>query len=197
MPNDWCYGTIQDLSTEIICGKTPSTKKKEYYGDAIPFITIPDMHNCVYALETEKKLSTLGADSQKNKTLPYNSINISCIGTAGLVTLVPYPSQTNQQINSIIPRKGYSPYFIYLMMKSKSKEIHRLGQGGSTIVNLNKAQFGKITTIIPSPDIMMKFDGIVGPIFKLILSNQEMNIRLSRLKNNLLAILLNKEVKNN
>ena len=44
MPDNWTMGIINDLAEEIICGKTPSTKIKEYYGSDIPFITIPDMH---------------------------------------------------------------------------------------------------------------------------------------------------------
>ena len=54
MPDDWRIGTVLDLSKEIICGKTPSTRKKEYYGDYMPFITIPDMHNRVYTTTTER-----------------------------------------------------------------------------------------------------------------------------------------------
>ena len=38
MPSDWIIGTVDDLGTEIICGKTPPTKKKEYYGGNTPFI---------------------------------------------------------------------------------------------------------------------------------------------------------------
>ena len=114
MPNDWCNGIIDDLAKDIVCGKTPSTKKADYYGTDIPFITIPDMHDKIYSITTERHLSLLGANSQAKKNLPKNSICVSCIGTAGLVTLVAEESQTNQQINSIIPKDGFSPYFIYL-----------------------------------------------------------------------------------
>lgn len=149
-PSDWTDDTIEDLAKEIICGKTPSTKVPEYYGSDIPFITIPDMHGNTYAVTTERYLSTYGAESQRKKMLPRNSICVSCIGTAGLVTLTAQESQTNQQINSIIPKEGYSPYYIYLLMQTLSVIINNLGQSGSTIVNLNKAQFGKIPVTIPS-----------------------------------------------
>ena len=78
----------------------------------MPFITIPDMHNNTYVVSSERQLSTFGANSQLGKTLPVNSVCVSCIGTAGLVSLVSVPSQTNQQINSIIPKEGISPYYI-------------------------------------------------------------------------------------
>lgn len=193
-PDDWTLGTIDDLAIDVVCGKTPSTKKEEYYGGNIPFITIPDMHNCVYALNTARSLSTLGAESQSKKTLPVNSVCVSCIGTAGLVTLVPVPSQTNQQVNSIIPKNNVSPYYVYLLMKTMSETINKLGQSGSTIVNLNKAQFRKMEVIIPSTKIMLEFTELVKPIFELILLNQKENNILGNLRDSLLPKLMSGEI---
>lgn len=193
-PSDWIDDTIDGLAKEIICGKTPSTKVSEYYGNDIPFITIPDMHGNTYAVTTERYLSSYGAESQHKKTLPRNSICVSCIGTAGLVTLTAQESQTNQQINSIIPKEDYSPYYIYLLMETLSIIINNLGQSGSTIVNLNKAQFGKIPVVIPSIDNMRSFDEIVCPMFESILSNQEENIKLADLRDSLLPCLMSGEL---
>lgn len=189
-PSDWIDDTINGLAKEVICGKTPSTKAPEYYGNDIPFITIPDMHGNTYAVTTERYLSSYGAQSQHKKTLPRNSICVSCIGTAGLVTLTAQESQTNQQINSIIPKEGYSPYYIYLLMETLSVIINNLGQSGSTIVNLNKAQLGKIAVVIPSIETMKSFDEIVSPMFESILSNQKENIKLAELRDSLLPRLM-------
>lgn len=194
MPSNWIIGTIDDLAKEVICGKTPLTKVSEYYGSDIPFITIPDMHGKTYAVTTERYLSTYGANSQAKKTLPKNAICVSCIGTAGLVTLVASESQTNQQINSIIPKDGYSPYYIYLLMQTLSEVINKLGQSGSTIVNLNKAQFGKIQVLIPAIASMRDFDEIVSPLFSVILDNQKENIHLSSLRETLLPKLMSGEL---
>ena len=193
-PSDWFDGTIDDLAKEIVCGKTPSTKIPEYYGNDIPFITIPDMHGNTYAVTTDRYLSSLGAESQRKKTLPHNSICVSCIGTAGLVTLTAQESQTNQQINSIIPKEGYSPYYIFLLMETLSVIINNLGQSGSTIVNLNKAQFGKISVNIPTVATMKSFDEIVGPMFESILSNQKEAIKLAELRDALLPRLMSGEL---
>ena len=194
MPSDWTIGTIDDLAKEVICGKTPSTKKAEYYGSDIPFITIPDMHGKTYIVATERYLSKLGASSQGKKSLPKNSICVSCIGTAGLVTLVAEESQTNQQINSIIPKDGFSPYYIYLLMQTLSNTINKLGQSGSTIVNLNKSQFGKIQAIVPALSAMIKFDKIVSPMFEKILQNQIENLKLTSLRDMLLPKLMSSEL---
>ncbi|HFR4576914.1 TPA: restriction endonuclease subunit S [Streptococcus suis] len=193
-PDDWSDGTIDDLGTEIICGKTPSTMKSEYYGGNTPFITIPDMHGCVYIVSTERYLSDAGVASQPKKTLPPNTVCVSCIGTAGLVTLVSEESQSNQQINSIIPKEGISVYYIYLLMQTLAETINKLGQSGSTIVNLNKTQFGKIQVMIPSKRVLQDFDSLCRPLFDTILSNQKENINLSELRDTLLPKLMSGEL---
>ena len=194
LPVDWKKGTIDDLATDIICGKTPSTKVNEYYGEDIPFITIPDMHNNTYVVATERYLSTIGATSQEKKTLPQNSICVSCIGTAGLVALTATKSQTNQQINSIIPKKGVSPYYIYLLMKTLYDTINKLGQSGSTIVNLNKTQFSKINVLVPTLKSMSEFDKVLEPVFEMIMFNQLENIKLCSLREVLLPKLMSGEI---
>ena len=194
IPSDWKYGTVNDLAQEVVCGKTPSTKIPEYYGGDIPFITIPDMHNNTYTVITERYLSLLGAQSQQKKFLFKNSVCISCIGTAGLVTLVSQKSQTNQQINSIIPKNRYSSYYIYLLMQTLYETINKLGQSGSTIVNLNKTQFEKINVLVPSLESMLIFDQIVQPMFEMILANQLQNIELSTFRDVLLHKLLTGEI---
>ena len=64
---------------KIVCGKTPSKKVSEYYSGEVPFVKIPDMHGNVFLFETEDSLTTIGRDSQANKTLPKYSICVSCI----------------------------------------------------------------------------------------------------------------------
>ena len=194
MPNDWKIGKVDDIAKQIICGKTPSTKCPEYYGRDIPFITIPDMHGSTYVIKTERYLSTKGANIQRGKTLPPNSICVSCIGTAGLVSLNAYKSQTNQQINSIIADDAISPYYIYLVMKSIADVIKSFGSSGSTICNLNKDQFSNIDILIPSEIILSDFHKIVSPQFDAIKHNLEENLRLAELRDTLLPKLMNGEL---
>ena len=101
------YTKIIDMADRIITGKTPSTKKEEFWNGDIPFITIPDMHNQVFTIDTERTISKVGAKS----LIPKNSISVSCIATVGLVSISTKESQTNQQINSIVPKNDYDLYY--------------------------------------------------------------------------------------
>ena len=105
------------------------------------------MHGKVYVTETRKCLSKKGADTQKNKYLPPNSVCVSCIATPGLVALISNKAQTNQQINSIIP-KDFSAFYVYGLLKRLGDRIRAGGSGGSVFANLNKSRFSALKIMV-------------------------------------------------
>lgn len=181
--------TVKSMSKDVITGKTPSTKKKEYYGENMPFITIPDMHGNTFVVSTERCLSDIGAATQPKKIVPEKSIAVSCIATPGLVSIVDVPSQTNQQINTIIPQKN-EEYYFFLEIKSKSKLIVDLGSSGSTTHNLNKGNFEKIDIFAPPVEKRREFNKMITPIFEKIRCNQHEIISLTSTRDLLLSELL-------
>jgi type I restriction enzyme S subunit len=186
--------TINDLAEEIVCGKTPSTSYKEHYGEDIPFITIPDLHNSPVIVRTERYLSNIGAETQKKKTLPAHSICVSCIATPGLVSLTSELSQTNQQINSIICKKSIPPLYVYYLMRSSSDVIINLGSSGSATLNLNKTQFSQIKINILAPIEMLNFNNETKYILQLIELNSKTNVILESLRDMLLPLLMSGEI---
>ena len=186
-PNSWKEVTIDDIATEVICGKTPPTSDTENYGGSIPFITIPDMHGSVYTTSTERFLTNKGVATQANKTLPENSICVSCIASVGLVCLTAEPSQTNQQINSIICKDNVSPFYVYIKMTTLTDYLKQLGAGGSTTLNVNKTLFGQIPILLPDETVMKEFHIKVKPLFSIIRENQYEMEHLESLKSLLLT----------
>ena len=197
IPTNWEIKTLNQISKDIVCGKTPSTKKEEYYSENIDdtkFITIPDMHNNVFVVKTDRYLSEKGKNSQKKKTIPPNSICVSCIATSGLSILTMDYAQTNQQINSIIPKEDVSSYYVYLTMQNMSEYIEMLGSGGSTTNNLNKTQFSKIKILVPEAKILSQFHEIVEPLFMKIKENQIEIENLTKLRDTLLPKLMSGDI---
>ena len=186
-PESWKEVTLEDIATEIICGKTPPTVNAENYGGNVPFITIPDMHGSVYTTSTERFLSEKGVATQANKTLPPNSICVSCIASVGLVCLTAEPSQTNQQINSIVCKKNISPFYVYIKMSTLTDYLKQLGAGGSTTLNVNKTLFGQIPILLPDEIVMNEFHENVQPLFSAIRANQYEMQHLESLKSLLLT----------
>ena len=173
---------IEEISDAVICGKTPSTGIDEYWGNDIPFITIPDMHRNNFITHTERYLSVVGKQSQEKQTLPAGSICVSCIATVGLVSMTTTTSQTNQQINSIICKKGISSFYVFLTLKGMEEYLKRLGAGGSTTLNISKSLFASIKIKIPSEKEMNDFETRVSTIFESILANEKEINKLIELK---------------
>ena len=186
-PDDWKEVTVDDIAAEVICGKTPPTSAPSNYGGSVPFITIPDMHGSVYTTNTERFLSDKGVATQANKTLPENSICVSCIASVGLVCLTAEPSQTNQQINSIICKNGISPFYVYIKMTTLTEYLKQLGAGGSTTLNVNKTLFGQIPILLPDERTMTAFHEKVKPLFAAIRANQYEMQHLETMKSLLLT----------
>jgi type I restriction enzyme S subunit len=193
IPKGWEVGRVADWG-DVITGKTPSTKNPANFGDDVPFIKIPDMHGKVFVTETTTSLSTKGANSQRKKFLPPMSVCVSCIATPGLVCLTSTESQTNQQINSIIPRKEKYAEFLYCQMSAFGEDIRRLGSGGTATLNLNKKDFSNIQVVIPSEGILDRFHRQVNPWFKQILNIKYENRKLAEIRDYLLPKLLSGEV---
>ena len=192
VPKGWEMKALSDLG-QIICGKTPSKSNKEFYGNDVPFIKIPDMHNQVFITQTTDNLSVAGANSQSKKYIPPKSICVSCIATVGLVSITSKPSHTNQQINSIIPNDEQTSEFLYLSLKqpSMTKYLKDLASGGSATLNLNTSTFSKIEIMTPSKEIIDIFHNKVVSIFEKILSNSIKNKILTEIRDLLLPRLLN------
>lgn len=153
----------------VITGKTPSTEVPEFYGNDVPFIKTPDMHGNVYITSSENALSTLGADSQANKYLPANTVIVACIGAnAGEIAITSFCSQTNQQINAIISEY---PCFLYFSIKAHTAELRTLGEGSSTMININKTSFENYEIPTLKDDDLQLLERQLDKFFNLVLSN--------------------------
>ena len=193
IPKGWEVKTVGD-SGDVICGKTPPTSVADYYGEDIPFITIPDMHGNVFGAATARKLSHAGANSQANKTLPPGSLCVSCIATPGLVVITSEDSQTNQQINSVVPHQKEETYFWYWVMTGLGAEIASSGSGGSVLVNLSKGRFETLQVIRPPHALIRAYHTTVRPLFEAILANTHQSRTLATLRDTLLPKLLSGEL---
>ena len=145
------------------------------------------MHGNVYITSSECSLSKAGADSQKNKYIPENTVVVACIGAnAGEVALTSYIAQTNQQINAIISKY---PCFLYFSIKAHAVELRTLGEGSSTMININKTSFENYEIPTPSDNTLQQLEHKLNIIFSAILHNLQEIDRLNETKDLLVTQL--------
>ncbi len=193
VPEGWEVRPLNQFG-QIVCGKTPSKSKPEFFGSDIPFIKIPDMHDNVFVVDPNEKLSNQGAKSQVKKMLPRGSVCVSCIATVGKVVITVEPSQTNQQINSIVPHSGFLTEYLYFYMQTLEKHFHDLASGGSATLNMNTTTFGKVEILSPDSKVLDFFHGFVERSFSQIELRMRQSLSLTQLRNSLLPKLLSGQI---
>lgn len=184
---------IKDFG-KVITGKTPLTKIKDNFGSKYPFVTIPDMTN-TFILETERGISDKGIEKMKSLIIPQNSICVSCIATIGLVSITTNTSVTNQQINTIIPKKPEYLYFLYLFMKNSKKLLEAIGSGGSTALIINKTQFENIEITNFEEAKVIKFNGVVKFLYGKLYEVMKESQKLAQMRDLLLPKLMKGEIR--
>lgn len=75
-------------------------------------------------------------------------------------------------------------------MKELYEKLHLWASGGSATLNLNTKQFSGIKIVMPSADIMTKFDEQNYSIFEKILCNSVESKVLSQIRDSLLPKLM-------
>jgi len=192
IPEGWEIKELAQIENNIVTGKTPSTKVREYYNGDVPFISIGDIRGNMYIVETENTLTELGAESQRKKYIPKNSICVSCIASIGLIGFATKDSQTNQQINSVVCNNFENRYFLYFALN----DYFRFSgvKTGNTFANMNKQDFSEILVIYPSKDTLEKFSTILKSSMEKVLNNSLENQKLTQLRDWLLPMLMNGQV---
>lgn len=194
IPKGWEYVPLSELG-RIVCGKTPPTSNADFYGGNVPFITIPDMHGKMLITKASKHLSVQGADFQRTKYLPRYSTCVSCIATPGLVVLTTQDSQTNQQINSVIPDKLNQSLFNYFCIKQAAYTVISHGSGGSVFHNLNTGEFSKLKVLLPDLRLAVAFHQLIEPFILKIENTQQISENLAKLRDSILPKLMSGEIR--
>ncbi len=143
---DWSLSSLSKISS-IITGNTPSTSNREYYDGEFLFVSPADIQENRYIEKTKTTLTANGFS--KCRHIPENSVLFVCIGsTIGKVAQNKVICATNQQINAVIPQKGYSSDFLYLQLERLAPNI-KLNAGVQAVPLINKTEFGK--TLLNTP----------------------------------------------
>jgi type I restriction enzyme, S subunit len=178
----WTKLYIADLG-EIITGSTPDTKNDAYWGGEIPFVSPADFKSCVFVRETAKTLSAEG--SKQARTIPPNSIMVTCIGSIGSIAVAPFSCVTNQQINSVICDDTFDWRFVFYSIQHNIPKLHRLA-GMTTLPIINKNTFGSIEIELPTSyaeqakiaEILSTVDRVIGQTKALIAKQQRIKTGL-------------------
>lgn len=194
IPAGWKLGVIGDLG-RIITGKTPSTKKPQYWSDGTyPFITIPDLHESRFPVRTQRFVSQTGSSSQPTTKLPPYSVVVSCIATAGLIGLTTVESHTNQQINAVVVEEKENAFWVLNKLIALSPEIRNQSAIGTVFPNLSKRGFSEIRIVIPPLPLIEEYSESISSFVEMQIHLESESAKLAEIRDLLLPRLISGEL---
>ena len=126
-----------------------------------------------------------------NPRIKENSITISARGTIGFVCLRTEPYVPIVRLISVVPTyENMSAYFLYLWALTQN-----ISGTGTTQQQLTVPAFRTTKIVVPSQNVLIKFNQVVKPIFDSIKQNKKENETLATLRDTLLPKLMNGEIK--
>lgn len=154
------WKTIGDISNNVFAGGTPSTKHKEYYDGAIPWIRSGEIDfNTI--TKAEKNITQEGYNNSSAKLIRKGSVVLAMTGaTVAKSAIVEFETSANQSVCAIETDESIANYkYVYFYLAKDYFKIKSSAQGALTSLNL--AMIKQIEIPIPSLSEQTRIVGIL------------------------------------
>src|SRR5690606_4438731 len=139
IPADWEVKKLGEI-TQTTAGGTPTTKKSEYWGGDIKWMSSGEL-NLKKVFDVEGRITEEGLKNSSTKLLPPKCDLIGLAGqgkTRGTVAMNMVELCTNQSVAAIFPSSKFNEDYLFYNLDSRYNELRQLstGDGGRGGLNL-------------------------------------------------------------
>lgn len=197
IPAGWEAGSLDDLG-QIVGGSTPSTTNPDHFGeDMIPWITPKDLSNNKgnkFIARGELDVSEAGRRSASLTLYPAGTVLMSSRAPVGYLAIALNPVTTNQGFKSFVPSKGYGTSFVYYAVQRSLPAIIQYASG-STFVEISGGVLKSVRAVLPRKSVVEAFCSQIEPLVGRQKQAELENVELTRLRDWLLPLLMNGQVR--
>ena len=199
IPEGWGVEKLENLGT-IVGGSTPTKSISDNFtkgGEGYSWITPNDLSNNKgnkFIKNGEIDVTVRGLKDAGLKLYPEGTVLMSSRAPVGYLAISTKEITTNQGFKSFIPDKKYGKNYIYYTLQNNLKVIEQHASG-STFKEISATVLKDITIIQPNLDIVKKFEEKVSSINSYIKVNEEQKQELTQVRDWLLPMLMNGQVK--
>ncbi len=193
VPKGWSINTIGEMAN-VVGGSTPSTKEPAYWCGEYHFVTPKDMSNlkAPFILGSERRITKEGLECISSGLLPVGTLLLSSRAPIGYLAIADVPVSINQGIIAMIPNGNLPSSFLLFWTESNIDTILN-NANGTTFQEISKSNFRPIKMVVPSREVVERFEAIVAPLNALIVNNLKEISTLTTLRDTLLLKLLSRE----
>ena len=168
---EWETKRVSDFG-DVITGATPSTKVNAFWDGPYPWITPTDISLDRDMTVSERMITQEGLNAIR--TLPPNTVLVTCIASIGKNAILRSTGGCNQQINAVTPNSAHNAEFLYYLFEINSDFL--LANAGITATNIvSKSTFSTLAFEVPPleeqraiAEVLLDVDGLLNPLEALI-----------------------------
>lgn len=178
---EWTECSLEEIG-EIIGGATPSTKREDYYGGSIPWITPKDLSSFEgrFISRGERNITDEGFRSCSTKMLPKGAVLFTSRAPIGYVAIASQSVCTNQGFKSVVTNERADPLFVYYLLKHNREYIERLGSG-TTFKEVSGKVMQSVKVRVPQDvHYQKKIASILDSLDSQIETNKQINDNLQQ-----------------
>lgn len=199
IPEGWGKVSLLEVG-DIIGGSTPSRAKDEYFakgGEGTSWITPKDLSihkGKKFISYGELDVTDAGRKSASLKIMPTGTVLLTSRAPVGYMAIAREPVTTNQGFKSIVPNDGFSTEYVFHTVQLYLPAIIKKATG-STFAEISSSTLKTIEIASPSKKLIDEFTVLAAPIFKKQDLLEQENQELASLRDWLLPMLMNGQVK--
>jgi restriction endonuclease S subunit/predicted GIY-YIG superfamily endonuclease len=197
IPEGWESVTLNQMA-EIVGGSTPSRDVGSYFtNNGIPWITPKDLSlnsGKKFIKKGELDITDQGKASASLRILPRGSVLMSSRAPVGYLAIARNDVTTNQGFKSFVPMSPFSTEYLYYTIQNLMPVIEN-NSSGSTFKEVSSSILKTIYALSPDPKLILRFSEQAKSIFLRQELLEEENQQLAALRDWLLPMLMNGQVK--
>ena len=184
-PSDWQESDIHSIA-DIIYGAPFASKSFNTTGEGKPIIRIRDLKDQQFATYTTEI-------HPKGYLLQRGDIVVGMDGEFRPYIWANDEAWLNQRVCVFANKRIHGKAFLYHTIKPLLYRIEQT-QVATTVIHIGKKDFDAFRLLLPTPEILDRFDKITTPMIDRIVSNGVENMRLAEMRNALLPKLISGEL---
>jgi len=175
IPEGWRFRKVSEIA-EVVGGGTPKTKKPEYWGGDIPWLTPKDLsgEHFRYVSRGERNITKAGIENSSARLVPPGTVLLTSRAPVGYVAMAKNPIATNQGFRSLVVNEEHDPDCIYYLLLHNTDYLKQHASG-STFQELSGSTLKSLEFLIPPLSEQRAIAHILGSLDDKIELNRRMN----------------------
>ncbi len=197
VPEGWGWKPAAKIA-DIGIGKTPPRNESQWFSEDsndVKWVSIRDMgESGAYIINTNERLTEASVNKFNVRRIPKNTVLLSFKMTLGRVAITTEEMLSNEAIAhfNIIEGTSIEAEFLYLYLKTF--DYNSLGSTSSIAIAVNSKIIKEMPILVPTYNVISRFEEQIKPVFAEMLNKQNENVRLIDSRDSLLPKLLSGEI---